>query len=182
MCSCALCSTSGLLLCPALIIHTVSLHPAQGNALATLRCAFTNYRAWVLLLTYGYSFGVELTVDNIIVQYLYDQFEMDHVTAGGLGSLFGLMNVFTRATGGILSDVVAVRYGMRGRLWTLWIIQTLGGAFCIAMGYCNNSLAGTLATMIIFSIFCQQVRGGGGLLGSGDCLQASLHPNSLPLP
>ena len=33
-------------------------------------------------MTYGYSFGVELTVDNIIVSYLYDQFGVSLVTAG----------------------------------------------------------------------------------------------------
>ncbi len=31
-------------------------------------------------MTYGYSFGVELTVDNIIVSYLYDQFGLSLVT------------------------------------------------------------------------------------------------------
>ncbi|KAJ9531505.1 hypothetical protein QJQ45_015034, partial [Haematococcus lacustris] len=179
---------------------------AKGNVWATLKCGMLNYRTIVLALTYGYSFGVELTVDNIIVAYLYDQFQMNLTTAGGLGALFGLMNLFSRASGGLLSDLAAVsgsswsksnsavdvcctcgsssrwsggrsklvckdmllrqscalidgRWGMRGRLWTLWSIQTLGGVFCLIMGYMDYSLGATVATMVIFSIFCQQACG-----------------------
>ncbi|KAJ9531651.1 hypothetical protein QJQ45_021793, partial [Haematococcus lacustris] len=149
---------------------------AKGNVWATLKHGMLNYRTIVLALTYGYSFGVELTVDNIIVAYLYDQFQMNLTTAGGLGALFGLMNLFSRASGGLLSDLAAVsyarfcchgcpvplvdgRWGMRGRLWTLWIIQTLGGVFCLIMGYMDYSLGATVATMVIFSIFCQQACG-----------------------
>jgi NNP family nitrate/nitrite transporter-like MFS transporter len=37
-----------------------------------------------------------------------------------LGSVFGLLNVVTRPSGGMLSDWAAARWGMRGRLWALW--------------------------------------------------------------
>jgi hypothetical protein len=33
------------------------------------------------------------------VEYFYDQFEMSHTVAGALGGTFGLMNLFTRASG-----------------------------------------------------------------------------------
>jgi hypothetical protein len=40
---------------------------------ATLKCALSNYRAWVLLLTYGYCFGVELTMEDTIVSAAPDE-------------------------------------------------------------------------------------------------------------
>jgi MFS transporter, NNP family, nitrate/nitrite transporter len=127
--------------------------------MASLRYGLGNYRAWVLMLTYGYCFGIELTADNMLTYYLYDQFELPLVTAGGLGGLYGLMNIFTRATGGMVSDLVAVRYGMRGRLWVLWIIQTLGGLFCMLLGLVDYSLGATITAIILFSIFSQQACG-----------------------
>jgi NNP family nitrate/nitrite transporter-like MFS transporter len=70
--------------------------------------------------------------------------------------MFGLMNIFSRASGGALSDLMATRFGMRGRLWVIFILQILSGAFCIVMSSLSNTLGGTIAAMIIFSIFCQQ--------------------------
>jgi NNP family nitrate/nitrite transporter-like MFS transporter len=109
-----------------------------------------------MTLTYGYCFGVELTVDNVISQYLYDQFRLELHTAGMLGSIFGLLNIFSRPSGGLISDLACKRWGMRGRLWALWITQTLGGVFCLVMGLMSNSLAATMAVLVVFSIFCQQ--------------------------
>jgi nitrate/nitrite transporter NarK len=33
----------------------------------------------------------------------YDQFHLNPVLAGALGSIFGMMNIFTRASGGMIS-------------------------------------------------------------------------------
>ncbi|GIM04197.1 hypothetical protein Vretimale_8817 [Volvox reticuliferus] len=132
---------------------------AKGALWPVIKCGLGNYRGWILALTYGYSFGVELTVDNVITEYFYDQFGLNLKVAGALGAIFGLMNLFSRATGGMLSDLVAKYWGMRGRLWALWIIQTLGGIFCVILGKVNHSLSGTIVVLIIFSIFCQQACG-----------------------
>ena len=57
--------------------------------------------------------------------------------------------------GGIISDMVAKRYGMRGRLWWLWSCQTIGGVLCIGLGLANNSFSSTMIVLCFFSFFVQ---------------------------
>lgn len=118
-----------------------------------------NYRLWVLTLTYGYCFGVELTMNNIVVQYFFDQFDLNLSISGLLGSMFGLMNLFARSIGGLLSDWAAKRWGMRGRLWVLWLTQTIEGGLAIVMGLVHNSLAATILVMVMFSTMVQAAEG-----------------------
>merc|ERR1719199_2115455 len=106
-------------------------------------------------MSYGMCFGVELTMNNVVTSYFVDQFNVELVTAGLLGSLFGMMNLFARSVGGFVSDQAALRYGMRGRLWALWILQTVEGALCVLMGFAKDSLALTLVFMVLFSTFVQ---------------------------
>lgn len=118
----------------------------------------TNYRGWILGLTYGFGFGVELTTDNIIAEYFYDRFGMGIEAAGAIAAGFGMANWVSRPAGGAVSDELGRRYGMRGRLWGLWAVQTAAGLLCVLLGRVD-SLLGSVLVMCCFSFFVQAASG-----------------------
>nr|XP_043634166.1 high affinity nitrate transporter 2.7 [Erigeron canadensis] len=118
----------------------------------------TNYRGWVLGLTYGYCFGVELTMDNIIAEYFYDRFGVNLGTAGVIAASFGFTNWVSRPSGGVVSDKLGKRFGVKGRLWGLWVVQTVAGLLCVWLGRVNT-MWGSIAVMCAFSFFVQAASG-----------------------
>lgn len=121
--------------------------------------AVTNYRSFIMMLIYGYCFGVELVVDNNAATYFEDYFGVSIINAGVIAASFGMMNIVSRPLGGILSDFSASRFGMRGRLWVLFTLLLCAGISCIILGK-MTSLGGAIAMLIIFSFFCQSSCGG----------------------
>ncbi|XP_028786292.1 high affinity nitrate transporter 2.7 [Neltuma alba] len=132
---------------------------AKGeNVLKILFDGLSNYRGWVLALLYGFSFGVELTTDNIIAQYFYDRFNVNIEVAGSIAASFGMANLFSRPMGGVISDGMGRKYGMRGRLWGLWVVQTAAGLLCVLLGRLS-SLWSSILVMCAFSVFVQAASG-----------------------
>jgi len=66
--------------------------------------ACKDYRVWTLFLAYGACFGIEITIDNIATLYFVDNFHLGLREAGIIAGLFGMMNIFARALGGIFGD------------------------------------------------------------------------------
>ncbi|KAI8919497.1 major facilitator superfamily domain-containing protein [Powellomyces hirtus] len=112
----------------------------------------------ILMLHYACSFGVELSVDSVIGSYLQTHFGLGQTLAGNIGSIFGLMNLFSRATGGILSDVMQRRFGMRGRILIQLILLVLNGVCLILFSFTGN-LASAVVALIFFSFFTESACG-----------------------
>ncbi|XP_043723669.1 high affinity nitrate transporter 2.5-like [Telopea speciosissima] len=130
----------------------------KDSFLEVLHHGLRNYRGWILGLIYGFCFGVELTIDNIIAQYFYDRFDVEIRISGAIAASFGLANIVSRPMGGILSDEMAKRFGIRGRLWSLWVVMTVAGLLCVLLGRVN-SLAVSIIVMCAFSFFVQAASG-----------------------
>ncbi|KAE8707626.1 High affinity nitrate transporter 2.5 [Hibiscus syriacus] len=135
----------------------VSSKPNE-SFLEVLFSGLMNYRGWILGLIYAFSFGVEMTMDNIIAQYFYYIFGVNLEVAGTIAACFGLTNIFARPMGGVVSDWMAKWFGIRGRLWGLWVVQTVAGLLCVSMGRVD-SLGGSIALMCVFSVFVQASSG-----------------------
>ncbi len=88
---------------------------AQGAFAAACR----EPRVWALFVIYAACFGMELTIDNIAALYFTDNFHLGLTAAGFVAASFGMMNIFARALGGIVSDRCHQRRGLRGRVLLL---------------------------------------------------------------
>lgn len=81
-------------------------------------------RVWALFAIYACCFGMELTIDNVAALYFADYFHLALTAAGFVAASFGMMNLFARPLGGIVSDGCNRRWGLRGR------VALLGGTLC----------------------------------------------------
>lgn len=128
------------------------------DAGGSFRSALRDYRVWVLFLTYGASFGIEITIDNIASLYFVDNFHLGLKEAGLIAGLFGMLNIFARALGGIFGDKAGRKFGLKGRIFIL-------GAFmlCEGLGIMLFSsmqlLPWAIATMLLFALFLKMSNG-----------------------
>ena len=120
--------------------------------------AAKDYRVWILFVIYGACFGIELTINNVAALYFHDRFALDVKTAGLIAGLFGLMNLFARTLGGVYSDRVAGRAGLKGRVWFLGVVLLLEGLGLVAFSR-MPMLGAAVVAMMIFSLFVQMAEG-----------------------
>ena len=131
---------------------------AKKGGLAILKEAARNYRVWLLAACYGASFGVELFVHAIAVTYYVNHYTMTIENAGFAVGAFGLLALFARALGGILSDKVARGGGLGGRTWLLFALMVGEGVFLIAFSRATD-VTMAVSMMLVFGLFTHMACG-----------------------
>ncbi len=126
----------------------------SSSVLSTLK----DYRIWILCLVYGCCFGIEITIDNIAVLYFVDNFKIGIAEAGLIAGVFGMMNLFARALGGIFSDRASLKYNSKGRVYILAIFLFLEGLGMILFSEMDK-LPLAIAAMILFAFFVKMSNG-----------------------
>lgn len=132
--------------------------PASKSAAKSFLAAARDYRVWMLFTTYGACFGIELTIHNLAATYYVDRFSLDVRTAGLYAGSFGLLALFARALGGIISDRIAHTRGLDGRtawLFGLILMEGLGLMLFSRMG----SAPAALGVMLGFGLFTHMACG-----------------------
>jgi MFS transporter, NNP family, nitrate/nitrite transporter len=133
------------------------VRPAKAGSLSEV---VADPRVWALFVLYGCSFGMELTIDNIAALYFADSFHLALTAAGFVAASFGMMNLFARALGGIVSDRCNRRWGLRGRVNLLGACILAEGLGLILFSR-MRALPLAIASMMLAGLFVKMSNGAG---------------------
>jgi len=117
-----------------------------------------DWRIWALMLAYAMCFGMELTFDNVASLHFVDTFHLTQSAAGFWAGIFGFMNLFARALGGIASDKAGKKFGMRGKGLLLACVLLLEGCGLILFAQ-SGSLVMAITCMLTFALFLKMSNG-----------------------
>lgn len=136
----------------------VEIESGKKGGWAVFKTAMGNYRAWMLFVTYGACFGIELFVHNVAATYYVDKFKLDLQSAGMAAGSFGLLALFARALGGIISDKFAKARGLDGRTLLLFILMLGEGAGLMWFSR-TETVAMAVGSMLVFGMFVHMACG-----------------------
>lgn len=129
-----------------------------GGGWASFRAASANYRVWMLFITYGACFGVEIFIHNVAATFYVDRFSLSLPAAGMAAASFGLLALFARALGGFVSDKVARRRGLDARSLVLFVFILGEGLGLLAFAHASGVTMAIVA-MLVFGLFTHMACG-----------------------
>jgi len=126
-----------------------------------------NPLTWLPGLSYITSFGFEIGIDANLSHVIFDIYRptFGQTKAGYIAATYGLLNIWTRPSGGVLSDMIYKRYGVPGKKYWMLFLGIAAGLISIGMGvYIDQdrdpgqkpSLAVLLVLIVFLAIFTEQ--------------------------
>ena len=148
----------------------------------SFKAAAANHRVWLLFVTYGACFGIEIFIHNIAATYYVEHFGFSLGAAGMAAGSFGLLALFARALGGWLSDRAALRGSLNSRVallfalmigegcGLLWFAHADGAMYAViamlCFGLCTHMACGATYALVPF-IDRRALGGVAGIIGAG---------------
>ena len=136
----------------------ITVDSGKKGGLAVFKQAMVNYRVWMLAITYGACFGVEIFIHAVAASYYVDRFGLTLTSAGLAAGSFGLLALFARALGGIASDRVARSWGLDGRTMLLCLLMVGEGIGLLAFSTMGSVVPAIIA-MLTFGLFTHMACG-----------------------
>jgi len=135
--------------------------PVEGGkkgGWTSFKLAATNHRVWLLFVTYGACFGVEIFIHNIAAVYYVDHFQFTLKEAGLAAGSFGLLALFARAFGGWLSDRLALRGNLNSRVTLLFVLMIGEGVGLLWFANAGGAVFAVIS-MLFFGLFTHMACG-----------------------
>lgn len=153
---------------------SVSTAQPEQQTVATLLSVFADLRVWMCAVCYCLTFGLETAMDAALPGLINTLFASDTFTsidAAYVASTYGLLNLFARPLGGIISDILYARFGLRAKVYWLLGTACLQGVSMIGLGlYINHSQA-SIGGVVGFIILIAFV----GFAANGACYSVYCH-------
>jgi NNP family nitrate/nitrite transporter-like MFS transporter len=142
-------------------LTVIDVDTAQPESLtfASLLKILSDLRVWMCTLCYLLTFGLETAMDAALPGLINSLFASESFTivdAAYAASTYGLMNLFARPMGGIVSDVLYARFGLRAKMYWLLATALSQGVAMIGIGiYINNNhatIGGVIGFIVMISV------------------------------
>ena len=136
----------------------IAIEGGKKGGWDSFKAASANYRVWLLFVTYGACFGIEIFIHNIAAVYYVDHFGLSLKSAGLAAGSFGLLALFARALGGWISDKMALRGSLNSRVTLLFILMIGEGLGLLWFAHADGVVFAVIA-MLCFGLFTHMACG-----------------------